>query len=213
MLLASPPRADRLPWRVAATRRIIGVVIRPPAELALIALLLAACAAKNDSHANANGSGAGGASAQTSPPVDTMRGAARSPESRAVAAHTPASSSAASAARNSPQTTGRRCGGNLLDVMVRRDALGEAPASLATTDSMLRAESARILRPVAGLVTAVDVSPAIRTFRVHLADSVSPPTVDRVKSVVRAAKGVEDVSNDDCSMHVDRPQTTVPSKP
>jgi hypothetical protein len=93
---------------------------------------------------------------------------------------------------------------------VRASALAASSSSLAATDSALRAEAARILRPIEGLVTSIDVSPAIRAFRVHLADTVSKRTVDRAMSLIRTARGVEDVSSDDCSMHIEPSPTTVP---
>jgi hypothetical protein len=71
----------------------------------------------------------------------------------------------------------------------------------ATNDSTLRAIANEILSADRRSVTGIDVSPAIRTFRVHLADTAS---VDRVARHIRAATGVEDVSPDDCSMRRQR---------
>lgn len=87
----------------------------------------------------------------------------------------------------------------MLNVIVNRPG--------ATDDSTLRAIAAEILSGDRGLVTSIDVSPAIRTFRVHLADTAS---VDRVVKHIRAASGVEDVSPDDCSMRIQRPPAPAP---
>ena len=82
----------------------------------------------------------------------------------------------------------------MLNVIVRRPG--------ATNDSTLRAIAEEILSGDRGLVTGIDVSPAIRAFRVHLADTAS---VERVMQHIRAAAGVVDVSPDDCSMRIQRP--------
>jgi len=129
---------------------------------------------------------------------------ATSPDS----AHLPSASSTAAA--TPPPSTGAAapgCGLVLLNVTVRK-ASGSAGAA---ADSALRAEAARILEPVRGLVKTVDYSPAISTFRVHLADTAAPATVDRVMGQLRASRGVDDVSRDECTMHIDRPSTSVPT--
>jgi len=82
----------------------------------------------------------------------------------------------------------------MLNVIVRRPG--------ATNDSTLRAIAEEILSGDRGLVTGIDVSPAIRAFRVHLTDTAS---VERVMQHIRAAAGVVDVSPDDCSMRIQRP--------
>ena len=89
----------------------------------------------------------------------------------------------------------------MVNVMVNRAG--------ASNDSTLRAISAELLAADRGSVTQVDLSPAIRTFRVHLTDSA---TAARVVTRLRAAAGVEHVSIDDCSLHIQRPSTS-PSPP
>ncbi|MDB4874659.1 MAG: hypothetical protein JWM41_1105 [Gemmatimonadetes bacterium] len=66
----------------------------------------------------------------------------------------------------------------------------------------MRAATDRVLAPIEPVVVKVDVSPAIRAFRVQLSDTA---TIDRVADRIRSSASVEDVSPDDCSMHVQRP--------
>jgi hypothetical protein len=128
----------------------------------------------------------------TSPPQSASR--------KAAGASTPPPST------GEAQRAGARCALTLVTVMVRKR---EENGTM--TDTLLRAEASRILAGVRGLVKSIDYSPAIRTFRIHLVDTATTPTVEQLIAQLRTTRDVDDVSRDDCTMHTLRPPTSVPS--
>lgn len=87
----------------------------------------------------------------------------------------------------------------MLNVMLTRAAFTDTGAR---SDSVMRVVAARLLASVHAPVVHVDISPAIRVFRVALPDSA---TAVRVARGLRASGKTEDVSSDDCSFHKTRP--------
>ncbi|MDB4898418.1 MAG: hypothetical protein JWN53_226 [Gemmatimonadetes bacterium] len=86
------------------------------------------------------------------------------------------------------------CGGIFVSVIVKRAALG-AQTDIAASTRALRALADELLAPVHAVVQHTDLSPAIRTFRVTVADSAAAA---RVLAAMRASARVETAQRDGC---------------
>jgi hypothetical protein len=91
----------------------------------------------------------------------------------------------------------RRCAIAYVNVLVRESTVANASDRTAA----LRSVSRRVLEPVSALVGKVDLSPAIRTFRVAVLDSAA---AERVLSRVRASPLVESAERDRCETMIQR---------
>ncbi len=108
----------------------------------------------------------------------------------------PADSSVPTAAGTRP----RPCGGFCVNVIVQAGALPVA-AELVTVERELRALAGRLIRPLGERVVAgsVEVSPAVRAFRVSVPDSAAATAVVQA---LRARPEVDAAELDECSVRV-----------
>ena len=118
----------------------------------------------------------------------------------AAAGSTPVVASPAASPVASPlPATGSLCGARLLNVTLRRSAF--APRD-GLTEAAVRRVAEAVVMPIRASVLDLVVSPAIRAVRIRISDTAS---VERVITRIRASPSVEDVSPDDCSIRIQRP--------
>ncbi len=150
----------------------------------MLALACAPSARSNDSSASAT------AEAARDPTRAAARDTTRLP-ARVTRPESTVASGGPERLPTPPRSSG--CGGVHLDVTVKASALaasGDATASL-------RAVSAEVLAPVRGQVGSIQLSPAIRAFRVSVRDSNATP---RIMVALKASPKVESVERDVCAV-------------